>query len=600
MSSSPAALAYHEPGIITILILASFLLLENAINWAFDKLLFCGLLGQIAVGVAWGTPGAKWLSIDVENTIMQIGYLGLILLVFEGGLAADLKTLRSYLSLSSIVALIGISAPIGLSFLLQSFMEITPVQSFAAGAALCSTSLGTTFTILSTSGLSQSRLGVVLSSAAMMDDLVGLVMSSIISSLGRHSDFSATTVIRPVFVSVAFAAVLPLICLYIVKPMTRQTYKLIKSKRGTQFHRLLTTESAALVLHALVLAALVTASSYAGTSVLFAAYLAGAAISWWDGLCFELRNADAQNTLEPVDGTDLVGSSQNGESSGAMDSKAHSMPQKPRAHRKQSGENNTSSSPKPREPQQPVPTPSTRQAVPSYDHLRGTHIFEKYYLPALQTVLKPFFFASIGFAIPITQMFSGTVVWRGIVYSIIMVIAKLFCGLCLIRVAGPAVSLKFLLKHLPKTISGCWPLIRTQSKTPGTSSTRGGPRSQSTTTVATAAPKQRSSPRIAKPTSLYPAAMLGSAMVARGEIGFLICSVAESDGVFGATENGQSSELFLVVTWAILLCTLLGPIAVGLMVKRVKRLQELERSIQTGKEDPLGIWGVIPSQAASH
>ena len=84
MSSSTAALAYHEPGIVTILILASFLLLENAINWVFDKLLFCGLIGQIAVGVAWGTPGAKWLSTDVENTIMQIGYLGLILLVFEG------------------------------------------------------------------------------------------------------------------------------------------------------------------------------------------------------------------------------------------------------------------------------------------------------------------------------------------------------------------------------------------------------------------------------------------------------------------------------------------------------------------------------------
>jgi Kef-type K+ transport system membrane component KefB len=86
MASTASALPYHEPGIVTILILASFLLLQNAINWAFDRLLFCGLIGQIAIGVAWGTPGAKWLPDDVQHSIVQLGYLGLILLVFEGEL----------------------------------------------------------------------------------------------------------------------------------------------------------------------------------------------------------------------------------------------------------------------------------------------------------------------------------------------------------------------------------------------------------------------------------------------------------------------------------------------------------------------------------
>ena len=83
-------------------------------------------------------------------------------------------------------------------------------------------------------------------------------------------------------------------------------------------------------------------------------------------------------------------------------------------------------------------------------------------------------------------------------------------------------------------------------------------------------------------------------MVARGEIGFLISSVAESNGVFGAAESGGSSELFLIVTWAILICTLLGPVTVGLMVRRVKRLQEGERDKRSGREDPLGVWGVVP------
>lgn len=75
---------YHEPDIITILLQACFLLALNIINSVLDRLLYCGLLGQVLVGIAWGTPGAKLLSKNMEEVIVQLGYLGLILLVFEG------------------------------------------------------------------------------------------------------------------------------------------------------------------------------------------------------------------------------------------------------------------------------------------------------------------------------------------------------------------------------------------------------------------------------------------------------------------------------------------------------------------------------------
>lgn len=78
------ALSYHEPGIVTVLILSSFLLLLNAINYVLDRVVFCGLIGQILVGIAWGTPGANWLSAEVQQAVMQLGYIGLILLVYEG------------------------------------------------------------------------------------------------------------------------------------------------------------------------------------------------------------------------------------------------------------------------------------------------------------------------------------------------------------------------------------------------------------------------------------------------------------------------------------------------------------------------------------
>jgi hypothetical protein len=90
MSATAASLPYHEPGIIIILVLTSFLLLLNVLNAALDRVLYCGLLGQVVIGIAWGTPGAKWLSVTAEETIVQLGYLGLILLVFEGSLRCSL------------------------------------------------------------------------------------------------------------------------------------------------------------------------------------------------------------------------------------------------------------------------------------------------------------------------------------------------------------------------------------------------------------------------------------------------------------------------------------------------------------------------------
>lgn len=110
-----------------------------------------------------------------------------------------------------------------------------------------------------------------------------------------------------------------------------------------------------------------------------------------------------------------------------------------------------------------------------------------------------------------------------------------------------------------------------------------------------------------RPRSLYPASILGMAMVARGEIGFLISSLGESSGVFSPAETSSSSsgvnnnegkllaaasDIYLVITWAIMLCTIVGPVSVGTLVKRVKRLQEAHKS-GGGGDDPLGIWGLL-------
>lgn len=86
-------------------------------------------------------------------------------------------------------------------------------------------------------------------------------------------------------------------------------------------------------------------------------------------------------------------------------------------------------------------------------------------------------------------------------------------------------------------------------------------------------------------------------MVARGEIGFLISALAAANGIFNtdgqATETGAvESELYLIVTWAILLCTVAGPVTLGFLVRRVRLLQQQQPFPGGAKEHPLDVWAI--------
>ena len=236
--------------------------------------------------------------------------------------------------------------------------------------------------------------------------------------------------------------------------------------------------------------------------------------------------------------------------------------------------------------------------------------------------------ASIGFSIPVTRMFAGTVVWRGIVFTILMLIGKFVTGIWLIRIAAPsgtmATKIKTFLEHLnilqwsyfkcgkgfkfeagstaddpsSKAMPNDPVALTTEcerSLTQSSDRPRHGVNLQPLSSVIRTAPEANSPTR--KSRSLYPASIIGTAMIARGEIGFLIAAVAESKGTFAspnkpAAQEGSGSTIYLVVIWAVVLCTVIGPVSVGLLVRRVKRLQRQHRE-HGGGEDPLGVWRVL-------
>ena len=415
----------------------------------------------------------------------------------------------------------------------------------------------------------------------MMDDVVGLVMVQVISNLGGD-DFSWVTVVRPVLISVAFAVVAPLLCLFVAKPVTIWLNSYREAHPSARVNTLLQKPKTTFTIHTLVLVGLVTAATYAGTSNLFAAYIAGATISWWDSeVAHPVRQTSksvgAAQGEKTVASTSGVGEGAPPILTTAADSdrivtNTEVNQDSDLKHSRQSG-----------------PEEATHQTG-------GSAIYEHYYQPAVSKILQPFFFASVGFSIPITRMFRGAIVWRGVVYTMLMALGKLACGLWLVRI--PTLSSKVRPgKLLSKVRLLSVPHLWGKSDHARPTAQAGATPTQRPQTSSTNAIKgdRRSSPNAQKPFSLHPPLILALAMCARGEIGFLISGVAESRGVFSA--NGKAadepSDIFLVVTWAIVLCTIMGPLGVGLSVRRVKELQSRKDKEQDGAgRDVLGVWGV--------
>jgi hypothetical protein len=274
--------------------------------------------------------------------------------------------------------------------MLQELAGASSLQAFSAGATLCSTSLGTTFTILGTSRLTNTRLGTVLTTAAILDDVVALIMVQVISNLGTSAiSFNSITIVRPIVVSIGLVIVLLLACRFLLGTLTVW----LNRKRGKApagiLQRLFMRNETAFLIHTATLLGFVTGATYAGTSNLFAAYLAGASISWWDSKVPHKSLERNGSTVTPLP------------EKAPADSPAEQMPIV-RVPKEASTENVQTSQTDPVEGQtvgiskQSDEAPANRRLPSDSGALTGRHIYHNYYGAVVNRILKPFFFVSEG------------------------------------------------------------------------------------------------------------------------------------------------------------------------------------------------------------
>ena len=112
----------------------------------------------------------------------------LILLVLEAGIDVDLTTLRLIGSRGFVIAIVGSVLPIMIGMILALALQYDMKTSIAAGAAFGPTSLGIAMNILRQGKLVNTPVGQLIISAAVIDDMIALIILSQLSALTGDVD----------------------------------------------------------------------------------------------------------------------------------------------------------------------------------------------------------------------------------------------------------------------------------------------------------------------------------------------------------------------------------------------------------------------------
>ena len=140
-----------------------------------------------------------------SEVISLLSELGVIILLFEIGLESDLKELIRVGPQAAIVAVVGVVAPFvsGTAGLVYLF-DVPVVPAIFAGAALTATSIGITAKVLAEIGQLSSKEGQIIIGAAVLDDVLGIIVLAVVASLVKTGEIQITNVIYLILSAGAF------------------------------------------------------------------------------------------------------------------------------------------------------------------------------------------------------------------------------------------------------------------------------------------------------------------------------------------------------------------------------------------------------------
>lgn len=229
----------------------------------FERLRQPAVVGEILAGVIIG-PSVLALVAPSE-IISTIAEIGVIFLLFTVGLETKPAAILRVGKLATIVAVLGVMLPFVCGWGLMLLWGTTNVEALFMGTALVATSVGITARVLSAMKLLDAPTARVILGAAVIDDILALLVLAFVSSLAR-GETNYTELVTTAALAVGFTAFVALVG---ARLLTRLAPRIEGLRVGESFF----------VFGLVLCLGLSVAAAYIGVAAIIGAFLAGMALA---------------------------------------------------------------------------------------------------------------------------------------------------------------------------------------------------------------------------------------------------------------------------------------------------------------------------------
>lgn len=168
-----------------LLLLAIILLSTKVLGLVTERIQLPQVLGALLAGIILGPTGFGVLQ--STDFLVKTAEIGVIMLMFTAGIDTDMKELKATGVQAFVVALLGVIFPIILCggayliFFPEQSSTMAILKASFMGAVFAATSVSITVETLNEMGKLKTKTGTVLLSAALIDDILGIIVLSFLS-----------------------------------------------------------------------------------------------------------------------------------------------------------------------------------------------------------------------------------------------------------------------------------------------------------------------------------------------------------------------------------------------------------------------------------
>ena len=229
----------------------------------FERLGQPGIVGEILAGVLIGPHVLGWMA---PSEVLEIlSDLGVIFLLFSIGLEVRGSELLRVGGTAVGVAVAGVALSFLAGWGVSTLWRAPRIEGIFTGAAMVATSVGITARVLASRRLLDTRAARVILAAAVVDDVLGLIVLSLVTGLARG---------RVNYLDIALTAGIAIAFTYLMATIGRQTVKAMMPRVQARVRLAEGEFSLAMTL----LFGLSLLAVYAGVAAIVGAFLAGMAL----------------------------------------------------------------------------------------------------------------------------------------------------------------------------------------------------------------------------------------------------------------------------------------------------------------------------------